>query len=301
MTGTIARRRRPARTAASMPGRAGGSSADRAAINAMAHVRGHPDDFAAWAEAGGDRWSYDGAAAGLPPQRALFGRPLRRAWGRRAARPSFCRRTRSTRWCGTSCRRGGRSARRGSATTTSDLSPARRRIRSPSAMAGASAWPMPTSRRRPAAGSLSSQAASSSGCDPRRAASSASRCGATARSRHFSADTVVVSSGTIASPLLLMRSGIGEPEMLRAAGIPCRIPLAGVGRNLHDHLLAGRRLCVAAHGAAVAAAAFGIADVSAQRRSGPGGGRARLRRRLRGASGRVGAVRAARSRAAPIR
>jgi choline dehydrogenase-like flavoprotein len=52
------------------------------------------------------------------------------------------------------------------------------------------------------------------------------------------ADTILVSAGTVASPLLLMRSGIGDPAVLQAAGVPVRIPLPGVGRNLHDHLLA---------------------------------------------------------------
>ncbi len=39
----------------------GGSSC----LNAMAHVRGHPDDFVPWAEAGGSQWSYDGLLDGF--------------------------------------------------------------------------------------------------------------------------------------------------------------------------------------------------------------------------------------------
>jgi pyridoxine 4-oxidase len=35
-----------------------------------------------------------------------------------------------------------------------------------------------------------------------------------------------------------MRSGVGDPEELKAAGVDCRLALRGVGRNLHDHLLA---------------------------------------------------------------
>jgi pyridoxine 4-oxidase len=50
---------------------------------------------------------------------------------------------------------------------------------------------------------------------------------------------VVISAGTIASPVLLMRSGIGAADDLRALGIPVRHDLPGVGRNLHDHLLSG--------------------------------------------------------------
>jgi choline dehydrogenase len=48
---------------------------------------------------------------------------------------------------------------------------------------------------------------------------------------------VVLAAGAFNTPQLLMRSGIGEPEALRAVGIDCRLPLAGVGRNLRDHPL----------------------------------------------------------------
>ncbi len=52
------------------------------------------------------------------------------------------------------------------------------------------------------------------------------------------ADEIVVCLGTIGSPLLLMRSGLGDPDALATAGIACRIDAPEVGRNLHDHLLA---------------------------------------------------------------
>ena len=50
--------------------------------------------------------------------------------------------------------------------------------------------------------------------------------------------TVILSAGTIGSPAILMRSGIGPAENLRALGIPVRQNLPGVGANLQDHLLA---------------------------------------------------------------
>ena len=52
------------------------------------------------------------------------------------------------------------------------------------------------------------------------------------------ADEIILCLGTLGSPLLLMRSGIGDSETLAAAGIACRFDAPGVGRNLHDHLLA---------------------------------------------------------------
>ncbi|KZE28885.1 choline dehydrogenase [Crenobacter luteus] len=47
---------------------------------------------------------------------------------------------------------------------------------------------------------------------------------------------VIVSNGAIASPQLLLRSGIGNADELRALGIDPVIDLKGVGENLQDHL-----------------------------------------------------------------
>ncbi|MGO9930768.1 MAG: GMC family oxidoreductase [Steroidobacteraceae bacterium] len=47
---------------------------------------------------------------------------------------------------------------------------------------------------------------------------------------------IVLTAGAIQSPQLLMLSGIGDGEHLRALGIAVRHDLPGVGRNLHDHL-----------------------------------------------------------------
>ena len=50
---------------------------------------------------------------------------------------------------------------------------------------------------------------------------------------------VILSGGVINSPHLLMLSGIGDPDELRAHGIQVQAPLRGVGRNLQDHISAG--------------------------------------------------------------
>jgi choline dehydrogenase/4-pyridoxate dehydrogenase len=47
---------------------------------------------------------------------------------------------------------------------------------------------------------------------------------------------VILAGGVINSPQLLMLSGIGPPDALRQHGIAVRVPLAGVGRNLQDHM-----------------------------------------------------------------
>jgi choline dehydrogenase len=48
---------------------------------------------------------------------------------------------------------------------------------------------------------------------------------------------VIVSAGTIESPALLLRSGIGPAAHLSAIGVALVADLPGVGENLHDHLL----------------------------------------------------------------
>ncbi len=52
---------------------------------------------------------------------------------------------------------------------------------------------------------------------------------------------VIVSAGVIESPKILMLSGIGPADHLRAHGIPVVLDLAGVGANLHDHPRIGLR------------------------------------------------------------
>ena len=52
----------------------------------------------------------------------------------------------------------------------------------------------------------------------------------------FYADEVVVCAGAIATPKLLMLSGIGPAEALRAHGIAVNTELRGVGANFHDHV-----------------------------------------------------------------
>lgn len=49
------------------------------------------------------------------------------------------------------------------------------------------------------------------------------------------ADQIVLSAGAVGSPHLLLLSGIGPAEQLRAAGVPIVHELPGVGQNLRDH------------------------------------------------------------------
>lgn len=48
---------------------------------------------------------------------------------------------------------------------------------------------------------------------------------------------IVVSGGTLSSPLILQRSGIGDPKKLEAVGVKPIVDLPGVGLNFQDHYL----------------------------------------------------------------
>ncbi len=56
--------------------------------------------------------------------------------------------------------------------------------------------------------------------------------------REFRAPRIVLCTGALATPLLLMRSGIGLPEELATHGIDVRHALPGVGANLQEHAVA---------------------------------------------------------------
>ncbi|KAK9854319.1 Oxygen-dependent choline dehydrogenase [Penicillium brevicompactum] len=46
---------------------------------------------------------------------------------------------------------------------------------------------------------------------------------------------IIVSGGAINSPQILELSGIGDPDILCAAGVECKIPNRSIGANLQDH------------------------------------------------------------------
>lgn len=50
---------------------------------------------------------------------------------------------------------------------------------------------------------------------------------------------VILSAGAFNSPQILMLSGIGDADELKRFGIECKQNLAGVGKNLQDHLFSG--------------------------------------------------------------
>ncbi|MGI9116540.1 MAG: GMC family oxidoreductase [Gaiellales bacterium] len=57
------------------------------------------------------------------------------------------------------------------------------------------------------------------------------------RTHVIEAGTLVLAAGAYGTPLILQRSGVGDAERLRAAGVEPVLDLPGVGANLHDHPL----------------------------------------------------------------
>lgn len=60
--------------------------------------------------------------------------------------------------------------------------------------------------------------------------------GKTTTERISASKEVIVSAGAFASPHLLMLSGVGPADQLKAAGIALKKELSGIGQNLQDHL-----------------------------------------------------------------
>ena len=52
----------------------------------------------------------------------------------------------------------------------------------------------------------------------------------------FACTEVIIAAGSVGSPMLLQRSGIGPERVLKRAGVPIVSALEGVGENLQDHL-----------------------------------------------------------------
>ena len=53
---------------------------------------------------------------------------------------------------------------------------------------------------------------------------------------------VILCAGSVQSPQLLELSGVGNPEVLKAAGIETKVANPNVGENLQEHMSKPRRL-----------------------------------------------------------
>jgi choline dehydrogenase/4-pyridoxate dehydrogenase len=213
----------------------GGSSS----INAMAYVRGHRGDYDRWAEAGLPHWSYahvlpyfqrqESWEGGAGPYRGSSG-PLTTRWSRYPdpLSEAFATAGIEAGYPGTEDYNGAQQEGFGRWQAT---------IRDGRRCSAATAYLRPALSRstlKVRTGALVTRLLFGSG---RAIGVEYLRRGERIRAR--AVREVILAAGVINSPQLLMLSGIGDPEALRAHGIAVIAPLRGVGRNLQDHISAG--------------------------------------------------------------
>lgn len=213
----------------------GGSSC----LHAMAHVRGHPLDFEPWATAAGERWSFEGLLPGFrrsetftafeAPNRGTDGpldvylpddevSPLVRAY--MAAGEAL----------------GAPRLRDHNSGELIGVAPNALTIRDGRRLSVADAYLTADVLARPNLTLITGRMIEQVLFPGNRAEGVlAIQDG---RETVIAADRIVLATGTVATPLLLMRSGIGDPAVLAKAGIACRIDRPAIGTNLQDHLLA---------------------------------------------------------------
>jgi 4-pyridoxate dehydrogenase len=212
----------------------GGSSS----INAMAYVRGHRGDYDRWAASGLTGWSYAhvlpyfrrqeswqggpsyfrGGDGPLSTQMALFDDPLVEAFataGRDAGHPS------------TPDYNGARQEGFGVWQTT---------VRNGRRCSAADAYLRPALARRNLKVEVNALTTQLIIEGNRAIGVEYLRNGRPMVAR--ASREIVLCGGVINSPQLLMLSGIGDPDALRALGIEVKVALRGVGKNLQDHISA---------------------------------------------------------------
>jgi len=212
----------------------GGSSC----LNAMAHVRGHRDDFRAWMEAtGSERWSYEGLLPAFRRQESFSGgasehhgadgplpvflpdaelSPLVRAYMAAASAAGIP-------WLGD--HNTGRLI---------GIAPNSLTIRAGRRVSAANAYLDPVRERTNLTVISDALAHRLTHVGTRISGVSVNIDG---QLTALAARATILCAGAIDSPLLLMRSGIGPARDLERVGIRCTADHPGVGDQLHDHLL----------------------------------------------------------------
>lgn len=217
----------------------GGSSL----LHAMGHFRGHPADYAAWVEATGDEgWGWDALlpafmaiedhslggdgihGQGGPMPVWLPGEevsPVARAYIEAGAALGLPRLN-------------GHNTGQMIGVTPNSLM-----IRNGRRVTVAEAWLTPAVRARANLTILTGTLTHRLQLDGTKIA------GIETESATIGADQIILSAGAIEGPALLMRSGLGPEDVLKAAGVQCRQHIPDLGQNLMDHLLGAGNLYAA--------------------------------------------------------
>jgi pyridoxine 4-oxidase len=213
----------------------GGSSC----LHAMAHVRGHPDDFRPWAEITKSRqWSYEGLLPAFIRSESFSGGAS--AWhGTDGPMPVYLPGDEINpvvrAYIAAGQELGVPDLPDHNGPNLNGTSPNSLTIRDGKRVSAADAYLTAEVRARPNLAVLTGVLVHSLSFEGTRA--TGVEITRNAASERITADEIILSAGAVATPLLLMRSGVGAPDVLRRAGVDCKLALSGVGRNLHDHLL----------------------------------------------------------------
>ncbi|MDU9006698.1 GMC family oxidoreductase [Sedimentitalea todarodis] len=219
----------------------GGSSA----IHAMGHMRGHPGDFDSWVASGATGWDYDtllpyfmrsetspfadcpgyGANGHLPLQQPTTPHPLTLAHIKAGAELGLPRLR-------------DHNGRQMAGVTLNTMT-----IRDGRRVSVADAYLDFRVRARP---NLAIHTTHLVDCVTFDTAGRASGVRMDTGSTYHARFGVILAAGAIATPAILMRSGLGPGDNLAALGIKVRRNLPKVGANLQDHLLSGGNLYRAA-------------------------------------------------------
>ncbi len=210
----------------------GGSSS----INGMCYSRGSPEIFDLWAQEGCPGWSYDEvlpyfrrAEANVHGDERFHGRsgPLAVSRAKVTNRGQLA-------WLDAAQEAGFPYSDDHNGAQPEGFGPAEHTIRSGRRISTAVAYLRPAAQRPNLVvrtGAFATRLVIANG----RARSVEYRQNAELRSVDADRE-IILCGGTFQSPQLLMLSGIGDGEHLRARGIDVVADLKGVGRNLHDHI-----------------------------------------------------------------
>ncbi|MBW6417637.1 GMC family oxidoreductase [Celeribacter sp. PS-C1] len=210
-------------------------------LHAMFHVRGHREDFARWAEVSGDdRWSYDGL---LPAFKATENWNIPEDALHASDGPMPIMLPDETQshplvkdyikgWVALGMPR----LRDHCGEHLIGTAPNALMIRDGKRVTTADAWLTPEVLARPNLTIIENAPVQRLILDGTKVI--AVEVASTNGPIRYEADEIILSLGAIGSPTTLMRSGIGDPARLAAAGVDCVIERPEIGKNLHDHLLA---------------------------------------------------------------
>ena len=215
----------------------GGSSA----VNATQALRPSPADHARWAAQAGPAWSWEAA---LPLYRALEDDPLGPSPLHGRGGPLPIRRDEPAAFTATHAAFAQACVEHGLPATPDLNDPAThgvgaipKNVVGGARVSAADAWLAPALGRDNLRVLAGAQVLALRWQGPRRCSGVSVRVDG--RCVDLQADTVVLCAGVIGTPALLMRSGVGEADHLRALGLAVQLPLPGVGEHLLEHPVIG--------------------------------------------------------------